>query len=156
MHVLVAGRQGSVERAAADGFDATDRETLFSDSDVLSLHLKLTDETRGIVTAADLASMKPSALLINTARSGLVSPGALVEALKRGRPGSAAVDVFDEEPAPASDLLPALDNALCTPHLGYVTRESYEFYFGQAFDQVNAFAAGMPIGVVNPEALAHA
>ncbi len=153
MHVLVAGRQGSVDRAAADGFDTTDPEALFRESDVLSLHVKLTDETRGIVTAADLDSMKPSSLLVNTARSALVSHGALVAALKRGRPGSAAVDVFDEEPAPASDPLPMLDNALCTPHLGYVTRESYELYFGQAFDQVNAFAAGTPIAVVNPESL---
>jgi D-3-phosphoglycerate dehydrogenase / 2-oxoglutarate reductase len=155
MRILVAGRQGSVDRAAEEGFDAADRGTLFRESDVLSLHLKLTDETRGIVTAAELASMKPSALLVNTARSALISPGALAEALNLGRPGSAAVDVFDEEPAPASDPLPALDNALCTPHLGYVTRESYELYFGQAFDQVNAFAAGSPIGVVNPEALAY-
>jgi D-3-phosphoglycerate dehydrogenase len=154
MHVLVAGRQGSVVRAAADGFATTEPEALFRESDVLSLHLKLTDETRGIVTAADLASMKVSALLVNTARSALVSHGALVAALKGGRPGSAAVDLFYEERAPASDPLPTLDNALCTPHLGYVTRESYELYFGQAFDQVNAYAAGTPIGVVNPQSLA--
>ena len=153
MRVLASGREGSSARAAADGFDTVPREVLFRESDVLSLHLKLTDETCGIVTAADLDSMKPSALLVNTARSGLVEPGALAAALARGRPGFAAVDVFDEEPVPAGDPLVALKNALCTPHLGYVTRESYEFYFSQAFDQINAFAAGTPTGIVNPDVL---
>lgn len=153
MRVLVAGREGSLARATADNLEPTERDALFRESDILSLHLKLTDETRGIVTAADLASMKPSALLVNTARSGLVAPGALGEALRRGRPGFAAVDVFDEEPVPPGDPLPELENAVCTPHLGYVTRESYELYFGQAFDQVSAFAAGTPIGVVNSEVL---
>ena len=97
--------------------------------------------------------MKPSALLVNTARAGLIEPGALAEALARGRPGYAAVDVFDAEPVPADDPLVALENALCTPHIGYVTREAYELYFGQAFEQVNDFAAGAPTGVVNPGAL---
>jgi D-3-phosphoglycerate dehydrogenase len=156
MRVLVAGRTGSRERAAADGFEPINREQLFRTADVLSLHLKLTDETRGIVTADDLASMRPSALLVNTARAGLIVPGALLAALEAGRPGTAAVDVFDVEPIPAGDPLVGLENALCTPHLGYVTRESYELYFGQAFDQVNAFAAGTPVGVVNPDALSRA
>ena len=150
MRVIATGRDGSLARAAAAGFETVDREALFRESDVLSLHLKLTGETRGIVTAADLASMKPSALLVNTARSGLIEGGALATALGHGRPGFAAVDVFDEEPVPAGDPLVARDNALCTPHLGYVTRESYELYFSQAFDQINAFAAGAPTGVVNP------
>ena len=153
MNVLVTGRQGSLERAQAAGYETTDRATLFREPDVLSLHLKLTDETRGIVTAADLDSMKPTALLVNTARAALVAPGALVEALRRGRPGRAGVDVFDIEPLTADDPLPRLDNVVATPHLGYVTRESYELYFGQAFDQVNAFAAGTPTGVVNPASL---
>jgi D-3-phosphoglycerate dehydrogenase / 2-oxoglutarate reductase len=153
MRVLASGRTRSAERAAADGVEVTPPEALFRDADVLSLHLKLTDETRAIVTAADLASMKPTALLVNTARAGLIEHGALAAALARGRPGYAAVDVFDDEPVPPDDPLPRLDNVLCTPHIGYVTRESYEHYFGQAFAQVNAFAAGTPTGVVNPEAL---
>jgi len=153
MRVVAAGREGSRSRAAADGLEVVSRDELFRESDVLSLHLKLTDETRGGVGAADLASMKPSALLVNTARAGLIEPGALAEALARGRPGHAAVDVFDAEPVPLHDPLVARENALCTPHIGYVTREAYELYFGQAFEQVNDFAAGAPTGVVNPEAL---
>ncbi len=153
MHVVVTGREGSLERAATDGLETVDRATLFRDADVVSLHLKLTDETRGIVTAADLAAMKPTALLVNTARAALVARGALADALRLGRPGFAAVDVFDEEPVPGDEPLLRLENAVAAPHLGYVTRESYELYFGQAFDQVNAFAAGAPVGVVNPEAL---
>jgi D-3-phosphoglycerate dehydrogenase len=154
MRVLVTGREGSRTRADAAGLETAGREVVFRESDVVSLHLKLNDETRGIVTDDDLSSMKPTALLVNTSRAALIAPGALVAALRRGRPGFAAVDVFDEEPLPAGDSLAALENAVCTPHLGYVTRESYELYFGQAFDQVNAFAAGAPIDVVNPEALA--
>jgi D-3-phosphoglycerate dehydrogenase len=153
MRVLVTGRERSRERARADEFEPVEREHLFRSADVLSLHLKLTGETRGIVTAADLASMRPTALLVNTARARLIAPGALVAALGRGRPGAAALDVFDDEPLPPDDPLRALENVLCTPHLGYVTRESYELYFGQAFDQINAFAAGAPVDVVNPEAL---
>ena len=127
---------------------------LFRDADVLSVHLKLTPETRGIVTAADLDAMKPTALFVNTARAGLVAPGALLAALELGRPGAAAVDVFEEEPLPAGDPLAARADVVATPHLGYVTREAYELYFGQAFEQVNAFAAGAAVGVVNPEVLA--
>jgi D-3-phosphoglycerate dehydrogenase len=115
------------------------------------LHLRLVDATRGIVTADDLARMKPTALLVNTSRSGLIAPGALVDALQRGRPGCAAVDVYDEEPMPdvAHPLL-AMDNVICTPHLGYVTRDEWEFQFALVFDQVNAYAAGTPLNVVNP------
>ena len=155
MDVLVWGREGSLSRAQADGYTvAADRRDLFERSDVLSLHLKLTGETRGIVTAADLARMKPDALLVNTSRAELIETGALEAALRRGRPGFAAVDVYEEEPVfGAAHPLLALDNAVCTPHLGYVEKDSYESYFGQAFDQVVAFAAGRPVNVVNPEVL---
>ena len=153
MEVLAWGREGSLSRARAAGYvTAADRSALFERSDVLSLHLKLTRETRGIVTAADLARMKPTALVVNTSRAGLVAPGALEAALRAGRPGFAAVDVYEEEPVlGAAHPLLALENALCTPHLGYVEKDGYERYFGQAFDQVVAFAAGRPIGVVEPE-----
>ena len=143
MRVVAFGREGSLTRAAADGFEVSDQHTLFTASDVLSLHLRLTAETRGIVTAADLASMKPDALLVNTSRAELIERGALVDALRAGRPGFAAVDVYEDEPIlGASHPLLALDNAVCTPHLGYVEKDSYELYFGQAFDQVVAFGAG--------------
>ena len=159
MNVLVWGREGSLSRAHADGYaTATDRQTLFAQADVLSLHIKLDKETRGIVTAADLARMKPDALLVNTSRAELIEPGALEAALRSGRragrPGFAAVDVYEEEPILGADHpLLALDNAVCTPHLGYVEKDSYESYFGQAFDQVVAFAQGFPVHVVNREAL---
>jgi D-3-phosphoglycerate dehydrogenase len=151
MYVLVWGREGSLSRARADGYTtAADRRSLFEQSDVLSLHLKLDAETRGLVTAADLALMKPDSLLVNTSRAELIEPGALEAALRAGRPGFAAVDVYEEEPVlGAAHPLLALENAVCTPHLGYVERDSYELYFGQAFDQVVAFAAGHPIHVVN-------
>jgi D-3-phosphoglycerate dehydrogenase len=155
MDVLVWGREGSLSRARADGYaTAADQQALFERSDVLSLHLKLDAETRGIVTAADLARMKPDALLVNTSRAELVEPGALVAALRQGRPGFAAVDVYEEEPVlGARHPLLTMDNAVCTPHLGYVERDGYELYFEQAFDQVVAFAAGSPIRVVNPQVL---
>ena len=141
MKVLVFGREGSRERALADGFAFADsRNVLFETSDVLSLHLRLTKETRGIVTAGDLASMKGTALLVNTSRAELIEPGALEAALRAGRPGMAAVDVYEEEPVTAHPLL-QLPDVLCTPHLGYVERDSYELYLGQAFDNVNAFAS---------------
>jgi D-3-phosphoglycerate dehydrogenase len=118
---------------------------------VLSLHLRLNDATRGIVGAADLAAMKPSALLVNTSRAELVAPGALAAALQQGRPGFAAVDVFEEEPVYGADHpLLQLPNALCTPHIGYVERDNYERFYGVAFDNVLAFAAGRPSGLVNP------
>ncbi|HKI03265.1 MAG TPA: D-2-hydroxyacid dehydrogenase family protein [Thermoanaerobaculia bacterium] len=157
MNVLVWGREGSLSRAGADGYAlAADRNALLEQADVLALHIKLTKETRGIVTAADLARMKPGALLVNTSRAELIEPGALEAALRAGRPGFAAVDVYEEEPIfGAAHPLLALENAVCTPHLGYVEKDSYESYFGQAFNQVAAFAAGNPINVINPEVLGH-
>jgi len=142
MNVLVWGREGSLERAQADGFEiAASKDALFAQSDVLSLHIKLAKETRGIVTAADLALMKPSALLVNTSRAELIESGALENALKAGRPGYAAVDVYESEPVTDHPLL-HMENVICTPHLGYVEKDSYELYFGSAFDNVLAFAAG--------------
>jgi D-3-phosphoglycerate dehydrogenase len=144
MDALVWGREGSLSRAGADGFaTAASKDELFERSDVLSLHIKLDAQTRGIVTAADLARMKTDALLVNTSRAELIEPGVLEAALRRGRPGMAAVDVYESEPIlGANHPLLALDNAVCTPHLGYVEKDSYELYFGQAFDAVVAFAEG--------------
>lgn len=158
MNVSVWAREASREHARADGFAvAASKEAFFEASDVISLHLRLVDATRGIVTAADLARMKPTALLVNTSRAGLIEPGALVDALHSGRPGLAAVDVFEHEPlTDRADPLLLLDNVVCTPHIGYVTREEWELQFADIFDQINAFAAGSPIHVVNPEALAAA
>ena len=120
----------------------------------LTMHVRLVPETRGLVKAEDLARMKPSALFVNTSRAGLVEPGALAAALKNGRPGGAAVDVYENEPVfGAADPLLALDNVVCTPHLGYVERDQLENYFSDQFDRVAAFAAGKPYGVVNPAAL---
>jgi D-3-phosphoglycerate dehydrogenase len=135
---------GSCARAQTDGFElAPSRQAFFADSDVLSLHIRLTAATSAIVGAADLASMKPDALLVNTSRAELIAPGALVQALQSGRPGFAAVDVFEEEPVlGAQHPLLKLSNALCTPHLGYVETDNYERYFGLAFDSINRFASG--------------
>ncbi len=153
MRVLAWGREGSLTRAARDGFEtAGSQAELFERSDVLSLHIKLNAATRSIVSAGDLARMRPDALLVNTSRAELIEQGALLAALKAGRPGQAAVDVYEDEPALHHPLL-ALDNTLCTPHLGYVERDSYELYLGTAFDQLLAFAAGEPINIVNPEVL---
>ena len=155
MKVLAWGQQRSAERARADGHEfAASKEALFERSDVLTLHVRLIPPTRGLVTAADLARMKPTALLVNTSRAGLIEPGALAAALKAGRPGLAAVDVYEEEPLlnGAHPLL-ALENAVCTPHLGYVERGGYERIFTAAFEQILAFAAGKPINVINPQAL---
>lgn len=156
MNVCVWGREGSAARARADGYAvAASRETFFEQSDVISLHLRLRPETQGLVTADDLARMKPTALIVNTSRAGLIAPGALVEALKKGRPGMAAVDVFEEEPVLHADHpLLHLDNVVATPHIGYVERDGYESQFATTFDQILAFAAGKPINVINPEALA--
>ncbi len=153
--ILCWGRGASLERARSAGYDvAASREEIFAQSDVLSLHLPMVRETRGIVTRADLACMKPTALLVNTSRSKLIEEGALVEALKAGRPGFAAVDVYDDEPISNADHpLLKLDNALCTPHLGFVTAETYEIHYGLAVEQILAYAAGKPIHVVNPEVL---
>jgi D-3-phosphoglycerate dehydrogenase len=155
MKVLVWAREASLERARAEGYaTAESKAAFFGACDVLSLHMRLVDATRGIVTAADLAAMKPTALLVNTSRAPLIEPGALLAALKAGRPGMAAVDVYEKEPVrEAANPLFALDNVVCTPHIGYVTRDEYELQFTDIFDQVLAYAAGTPINVVNPRAL---
>ena len=133
---------------------AKDRETFFAEADILSLHLPLNNETRGIVTRDDLAHMKPSALIVNTSRAGLIAEGALLDAVKAGRPGMAAVDVYEDEPVIGADHpLLKMDNVLCTPHLGYVERETYETYYDVVVDQIVAYAAGNPIHVANPAAL---
>ena len=153
--VLCWGREGSTARAREAGYEvAKSREAFFAGADILSLHLPLNKETQGIVTAADLALMKPSALLANTSRAGLIAQGALVNALKAGRPGMAAVDVYEDEPVlGAAHPLLKMDNVICTPHLGYVEKDTYEDYYGVVVDQIVAYAAGNPINVVNPEAL---
>jgi D-3-phosphoglycerate dehydrogenase / 2-oxoglutarate reductase len=158
MNVLVWAREATLVQARADGYaTAASKAALFAESDVLSLHMRLVPATRGIVTAADLARMKPSALLVNTSRAPLIEPGALVDALRAGRPGLAAVDVFEEEPVrdPRHPLL-LLDNVVATPHIGYVSRDEYEIQFADIFDQILAYAAGAPINVVNPEVLPRA
>jgi D-3-phosphoglycerate dehydrogenase len=155
MNVVAWSSPSSLERATHDGVAiAESREALFETSDIVSLHLRLVDATRAIVTAADLARMKPSALLVNTSRAGLIEPGALAAALAAGRPGSAAVDVYDEEPLldPADPLLTD-DRVVCTPHIGYVTEEELDLQFTDVFDQINEFANGTPINMINPEAL---
>lgn len=155
MRVIVWGGEASRAAAVADGFEAAaSREAFFEQADVLSLHLRLAEATRGIVTAADLARMKPDALFVNTSRAELVAEGALEEALKRGRPGWAALDVFTSEPLPAGHELLRIPTVLATPHLGYVEKESYETYFRAAFENVVAFAQGSPANILNPEALA--
>jgi D-3-phosphoglycerate dehydrogenase len=152
MKVLVWASAPSRERAHADGYaSASSKDAFFEECDVVSLHLRLVGATRGIVTASDLARMKTTALLVNTSRAGLIEPGALVRALERGRPGMVAVDVFEQEPIQdAAHPLLAMDRAVCTPHIGYVTREEYELQFSDVFDQILAYAAGHPVNVVNP------
>src|SRR5207247_599246 len=152
--VLGWARETTLAKARADGHAvAESKGGLFEESDVLSLHLRLIDATRGLVTAADLARMKPTALLVNTSRAGLVAPGALEAALRAGRPAMAAVDVFEEEPVlGARHPLLSMDNAVCTPHLGYVERDGLEHMFSMIFDQMVAYAGGEPMNVVNPEA----
>jgi D-3-phosphoglycerate dehydrogenase len=155
MKVLIWAREPSLQRARASGLDtASSKEAFFEECDVLSLHLRLVPSTRGIVTATDLARMKRSALLVNTSRAGLIECGALASALARGRPGLAAVDVFEQEPLrdPRDPLL-LMDRVVCTPHIGYVTREEYETQFADIFNQILAYAAGRPINVVNPAVL---
>jgi len=155
MNVLIWASETSRHRAAADGYEvASSKQEFFSHSDVLTLHLRLYPATRGIVTAADLAHMKPTALLVNTSRAPLIEPGALVAALRAGRPGMAAVDVFEQEPMRDTDHpLLNMDNVVCTPHIGYVTREDYEVQFSEIFEQITAYEAGAPINVINPEVL---
>jgi D-3-phosphoglycerate dehydrogenase len=157
MRVLCWGRQGSTSRARADGYEvASSREEFFAAADVLSLHIPLRDDsTRGIVTARDLACMKAMAVLVNTSRAGIIEKGALAAALAKGRPGFAGVDVFENEPVVgASDPLLRLPNAICTPHLGYATRETLEHHYDDAVDQILAFVAGSPINVVRLQAVA--
>ena len=155
MQVMVWSRPDSLAEARADGYAAAaSKEEFFANCDVVTLHLRLIEATRGIVTAADLARMKRDSLLVNTSRAGLIAPGALVAALKAGRPGRAAVDVFETEPLrDTADPLLALDNVIATPHIGYVTREEYELQFTDIFEQILAYAAGRPVNVVNPAAL---
>jgi D-3-phosphoglycerate dehydrogenase len=155
MNILIWARDGSLNQARSEGYaTARSKEQLFSDCDVLSLHMRLVEATRGIVTGQDLARMKPTALLVNTSRAGLIEPGALLAALKAGRPGGAAVDVYEEEPVLGINYpLFAMDNVVCTPHIGYVTRDEYEIQFSDIFEQIVAYAAGTPINVVNPQVL---
>lgn len=154
MRVLVWGREPSREKAVQDGFEAaTSREEFFRQSDVLSLHLRLNEATRGIVTPVDLALMKPTSLLVNTSRAELLEPEALISALNHGRPGMAAIDVFESEPILQGHALLRLENCICTPHIGYVEQESYEMYFGSAFDNVVNFIQGKPTNIANPDAL---
>jgi len=153
--VLCWGREGSLARAREAGYEvAENREAFFAESDILSLHLPLNAETRGIVTREDLARMKTTALIVNTSRAGIIAEGTLLEALKAGRPGCAAVDVFEDEPVlGAAHPLLKMDNVVATPHLGYVEKENYELYYGLVVDQILAYAAGNPINVVNREAV---
>jgi len=156
MKVLVWGRDASRDRARSEGHDVAEgKRSFFQQSDVLSLHMRLVDATRAIVTAEDLAAMKPSAILVNTSRAQLIESEALVAALRAGRPGLAAVDVYEHEPVrdPAHPLL-GMQNVICTPHIGYVTRDEYDLQFSDVFDQIVAYAVGHPINVINPEALA--
>lgn len=154
MNVMVWGSEGSRQQARADGFaSATSKEAFFSVCDVVSLHLRLQDETRGVVTSSLLSLMKPTALLVNTARAELIEPDALISALNRGRPGMAAVDVYETEPVLQGQALLRLENCICTPHIGYVEQDTYEMYFNAAFDNILHFVNGTPTNIVNPGAL---
>jgi D-3-phosphoglycerate dehydrogenase len=155
MDVVVWAREATCERARADGWrTAASQDAFYAECDVISLHMRLLDATRHIVKASHLALMKPTAILVNTARAPLIEAGALVAALKSGRPGKAAVDVFEDEPVrdPAHPLL-QMDNVVATPHIGYVSTDAFERQFNQIFDQILAYAAGKPINVINPEVL---
>ena len=158
MNVVVWASEASRAKAEADNVAvADDKAAFFATCDIVSLHMRLVDSTRGIVTATDLARMKPTALLINTSRAALIESGALVAALATGRPGMAAVDVYDDEPLlDTTDPLLNMDNVVCTPHIGYVTHEEWEVQFADVFAQINAYDAGTPINVVNPDVLPHA
>ncbi|HUA54753.1 MAG TPA: D-2-hydroxyacid dehydrogenase family protein [Candidatus Sulfotelmatobacter sp.] len=155
MPVMVWAREASREQARADGLAvAASKAAFFESCDAISLHMRLVDATRGIVTADDLARMKPTAVLVNTSRAPLIAPGALVAALEAGRPGMAAIDVYEHEPLrDPTDPLLTLANVICTPHIGYVTRDEYELQFADIFDQILAYAARAPINVVNPDVL---
>ena len=155
MELLAWGGEGSRARAQEDGCRVADSQAAFySDADVVSVHIRLLDATRGRITLADLSRMKPTALFVNTSRAGLVEPGALVSALRGGRPGCAAVDVYESEPVhDTSYPLLAMDNVVCTPHIGYVSRDEYEIQFSDIFDQIVSYAVGRPTNVVNPAVL---
>jgi D-3-phosphoglycerate dehydrogenase len=155
MKVLILAREATMARAREEGWEMpSSREAFFADCDVISLHMRLVEATRHVVKAADLARMKPTALLVNTSRAPLIEPDALVNALRAGRPGMAAVDVFESEPVldPNHPLL-TMGNVVATPHIGYVSRDEYEIQFTDIFDQIVAYAAGSPINVVNLEVL---
>jgi D-3-phosphoglycerate dehydrogenase len=158
LKVLVWAREQALAQARADGYaTAASKQEFFEACDVLSLHMRLVEATRGIVTADDLARMKPTALLVNTSRAPLIAPGALVDALRKGRPGMVAVDVYEKEPLrDVNDPLLTMDNVVCTPHIGYVTRDEYELQFTDIFDQIVDYAAGKPSNVVNPDAIGNA
>jgi D-3-phosphoglycerate dehydrogenase len=153
MKVLVWGQQGSAERAKAAGYEvAAAKEALFARSDVLSLHVRLKADTRGIVGPADLARMKPTALIVNTSRAELIAPGALLAALRNGRPGYAAVDVYEEEPIVDGDHpFLKMPNVLCTPHLGWAEWDNFELYFSECFEQIVAFEHGREMRLINPQ-----
>ena len=154
MNVLIWGSENARNSAIADGYAAVEsREALFTESDVLSLHLRLSAATQHIVKPADLALMKPTSILVNTSRAELIEPDALISALNRGRPGLAAVDVFETEPILQGHALLRLENCICTPHIGYVEQNSYEMYFNAAFDNVVNFIKGTPTNIINPGAL---
>ena len=154
MNIRIWGSEASRARALADGLPtASSREDFFAECDIISLQLRLTDTTRGIVTLEDLSRMKPTSLLVNTSRAELIEPDALIAGLNRGRPGMAAVDVFEVEPTLQGHALLRLENCICTPHIGYVEQDSYEMYFGAAFDNVINYIRGTPTNIVNPGAL---
>jgi D-3-phosphoglycerate dehydrogenase / 2-oxoglutarate reductase len=157
MNVMFWASGESREKARSEGVAvAPSRQSFFEQCDVISLHMRLVDVTTGIVTRSDLDGMKESALLVNTSRAGLIQSGALVDALEAGRPGMAAVDVYEREPlTDTRDPLLQMDNVICTPHIGYVSTDEWETQFSDVFDQINAFAAGEPTNVVNPEVLGH-
>jgi D-3-phosphoglycerate dehydrogenase / 2-oxoglutarate reductase len=155
MNVVVWAREASRERARNDGYAvAPSQQSFYESCDVISLHMRLVAATKGIVSLDDLTRMKPTALVVNTSRAGLIQPHALVQALRSGRPCMAALDVFEEEPLrDPNDPLLTLDNVICTPHIGYVTRDEYEIQFTDVFDQIVAYANGHPINVINPDVL---
>jgi D-3-phosphoglycerate dehydrogenase len=154
MDVMVWGSDESCKKAISHGFRAAaNRPAFFEEADVLSLHLRLSEATQGIVTIEDLGRMKPTALFVNTSRAELIEPNALISALNRGRPGLAAIDVFESEPILQGSALLRLENCICTPHIGYVEKDNYELYFNAAFDNVVNFIKGTPTNIVNPGAL---
>ncbi|HTE14949.1 MAG TPA: D-2-hydroxyacid dehydrogenase family protein [Burkholderiales bacterium] len=155
MKVVCWGRDGSTTKARAEGFEvAASREAFFAEADIITIHLPLNKETRGLITAADLALMKPTARIVNSSRAPIIAEGALVEALKKGRPGFAAIDVYESEPVLNREHpLVNMPNVICTPHLGYVTWETYELYYDAAVSNILAYAAGAPTNVANPDVL---